>query len=305
MIVSISEVYEKIKSLPPKRVAVVQAANGHVLQAVISAYKEGYVIPILIGDTECIHAAAAAEGFDITPFELIQAENDIEAVTCATKLVHEGRADVVMKGMLNSAPFMKGILNREHGLRKEHATVSITAVAELKRLGRLIFITDPGIITAPTLEQKKAILLNAVEIAQSFGIETPVVGVLSAIENVNPAIPSSVDAAELTEMCRRGELGNCQVIGPVSLDIALSEEAAEEKGYRIPGAGKADIILVHSLDVGNVLYKSLMLFADMDTGGIVTGTTVPIVSSSRADSPRTKMNALAFAVYMANKQTEH
>lgn len=154
----------------------------------------------------------------------------------------------------------------------------------------------------PDMAAKINITKNAVDIAQRFGIETPVVAALSAAETLNKNMLSSVEAAELAAMSERGELGQCHVMGPISLDLALSAEAAEEKGYRHPCAGQADIVLVPTIEVGNALYKSLMLFADMQTGGIMAGTAAPVVFCSRADSAETKKNTLAMALYLASRK---
>lgn len=302
MIRSIQEVYQYIHSLPPKKVAVAQAADSHVLQAVSAAYAEGYALPVLVGDKARICATAEAEHIDIMPFEIVPADSDEEAAAKAVQMVHEGQADVVMKGLMDSSMFLRAVLNKEYGLRKSGASMSAIAVVELRKLGRLVFITDPGITPAPDMAAKINITKNAVDIAHRFGIETPVVAALSAAEKLNKNMVSSVEAAELAAMSERGELGQCHVMGPISLDLALSAEAAEEKGYRHLCAGQADIVLVPTIEVGNALYKSLMLFADMQTGGIMAGTAAPVVFCSRADSAETKKNTLAMALYLASRK---
>lgn len=299
MIRSISEVYSHIRALPPQRVAVAQAADGHVLQAVSAACQEGYALPVLVGDEARIRAVAHSENIDITAFPVIPAATDEEAAATAVAMVRGGEADVLMKGLMDSSQFLRAVLHREHGLRKADASMSAIAVAELRKLGRLVFITDPGITPAPDMAAKINITRNAVDIAHRFGIASPVVAALSAAETLNRNMVSSVEAAELAELCQRGELGECRVMGPISLDLALSVESAEEKGYRHPCAGQADIVLVPTIEVGNALYKSLMLFADMETGGIMAGTAAPVVFCSRADSAETKKNTLAMALYLA------
>ena len=238
----------------------------------------------------------------ITPFEIVPAASDEEAAAKAVQMVYNGQADVVMKGLMDSSMFLRAVRNKEYGLRKSGASMSAIAVAELRKLGRLVFITDPGITPAPDMAAKINITKNAVDIAHRFGIETPVVAALSAAEKLNKNTASSVEAAELAAMSERGELGQCHVMGPISLDLALSAEATEEKGYRHPCAGHADIVLVPTIEVGNALYKSLMLFADMQTSGIMAGTAVPVVFCSRADSAETKKNTLAMALYLASQK---
>lgn len=306
MIRSIQEVYQLIKTDSPKKVTVAQAADAHVLQAVSEAYNEGYADPILIGDTEKIKNIAEKEKIDITSFEVIDAKTEEEAAQIAVRKVHDKEADVVMKGLMGSSGFLRAVLNKEYGLRKEGTVMSAIAVVELLGLQRLTFITDPGITPLPDMETKVKLLNNAVDIAHGFGIEEPKVAALSASEVVNPKMISSYEGAELTKQNEEGAIIGCKVAGPISFDLAMSEEAAEEKGYKNPVAGNADILLVPSIEVGNVLYKSLMLFADMRTGGIIAGTSAPVVFCSRADSASTKKNTLAMAVYLAqkNKMTE-
>lgn len=301
MIHSIQEIYQFIKEMPVKKVAVAQAADSHVLQAVAEAYYEGYIDAVLIGDIRKIKSVAAENAIDLTPFELIEAADDEEAAKIAVKMVHDHQADVVMKGLMASGTFLRAVLNKEYGLRKEGNIISAIAVVELLQLQRLTFLTDLAITPLPDLDTKVKILNNAVEIAHKFGIEVPKVAALSAAESLNKSMVSSYEAAELEEMYRNGIITGCEVAGPISFDLAMSEEAAEEKNYDNAIAGKADVLLVPSIEVGNVLYKALMLFADMRTGGIIAGTSAPVVFCSRADSAATKKNTLAMAVYLAGK----
>lgn len=299
MIRSIHEVYEKIRSLPPRRVAVAQAADAHVLQAVAAAGREGYAAPILVGEESRIRAIAAESDIDIAGIPIISVDTAEEAAARAVQLVHDGEADVLMKGLLDSSVFLRAVLNKETGLRKAGTVMSAIAVLELKKLRRLVFLTDLGITPAPDLDTKIKLVNNAVEVARKFGIETPNVAALSASESLNARMPSSVEAARLAELQVEGVIPHCCIAGPISFDLAMSEEAAAEKGYTHPAAGKADILLVPSIEVGNAAYKALMLFADMETGGIMAGTSAPVVFCSRADSAETKKNTLAMAIYLA------
>ena len=301
MVTSIQQVYDIIKNAEPKRVAVAQAADAHVLQAVCGAYKEGYAVPILIGDPERIRSCAKENGLDISAFRIVEADDGQEAVK-AVELVHAQEADVVMKGLMQSATFLRAILKRETGIRTPGAVVSAIAVVELRMLRRLAFITDLAITPEPDLETKRKIMENAVNVAHKFGMEKPNVAVLCAAENVNEKMAASRDAAALQRMCEEGEIEGCCVAGPISFDLAMSEEACEEKGYHHEVGGKADILLAPDINAGNIMYKTMMLFADMDTGGIIAGTNAPVVFTSRADSPRTKQNTLAMAVYLAGKE---
>lgn len=300
MICSIDEVYQLIKEETSKKVAVAQAADAHVLHAIEGAHSEGYADAILIGSAEKIKKIAAEEGIDLTPYEIVDVEDEQQAAATAVKMVHEKKADVVMKGLMGSSTFLREVLNREYGLRKKDSIISAIAVVELEKVKKLNFITDLAITPLPDLDTKIKILNNAVETAHKFGIEIPKVAALSAAETLNKKMASSCDGAELETRNKLGKITGCEVAGPISFDLAMSEEAAVEKGYENPVAGKADILLVPSIEVGNVLYKALMLFAEMKTGGIIAGTSAPVVFCSRADSAETKKNTLALAVYMAS-----
>lgn len=297
---SIDEIYQQIKRFPAKTAAVAQAADVHVLQAVSDAYREGYIKAILIGDTKRMQKIADEEKIDLTPFRLIDVPEE-DAAPTAVKMVHNKEADIVMKGLMESAVFLRAVLNKEYGLRKEGTVMSAIAVVELKQLKRLVFLTDLAITPLPDLETKVKLLNNAVETAQKFGIQRPKAAVLSAAETLNKSMASSCEAAEIERRYQNKEIQNCVVAGPISFDLAMSEEAAEEKGYQNPVGGNADILLVPSIEVGNALYKALMLFADMQTGGVIAGTSAPVVFCSRADSAQTKKNTLAMAVYLSEQ----
>lgn len=284
--------------------AVAQAADAHVLEAVTKAYGQGYILPVLFGDEEEIRKIASQENLNIHDMEVHQADTPEEAALQAVAMVSAGQADILMKGQLDSAVFLKAVLNKDCGIRKPGAVISAIAVVELKKLQRMIFITDPGFTPLPDLKTKKVLIENAVEAAQLFEIDEPNVAVLSAAETLNPKMISSVEAEKLQELNESGEITGCRVAGPISFDLALSEASVQQKGYKHPVGGHADILLVPTLEVGNVLYKSLALFADMETGGIMTGATAPIIFTSRADSVETKENTIALAVYMAQKKKE-
>lgn len=301
LVQSIQEIYQLIREVSSKKVAVAQAADLHVLQAIAEAYREGYIDAVLIGNTAVMKKIAKENDIDLTPFELIETSDDEAAANLAVKMVHDKQADIVMKGLMGSSTFLKAVLNKEFGLRKEGTVMSAIAVIELLQLQRITFVTDLGITPLPDLETKVNLLNNAVEIAHKFGIECPKVAAISAAENINKKMVSSYEGAELEKMNREGKIAGCEVAGPISFDLAMSESAAIEKGYKNPVAGKADVLLVPSIEVGNVLYKALMLFADMRTGGIIAGTTAPVVFCSRADSSSTKKNTLAMAVYLADR----
>lgn len=304
MITSLMEVYEAIRRAKPMKLSVAQAADAHVLEAVVHAHREVGVNAILVGNQSEIESVAADHELDISPFEIFHVENDSKTALAAVDLVSSGKADIIMKGILESADFLRAILDPERGIRKPDSVISALAVVELKKLNRIIFITDPGFTPLPDLDTKVKLIENAVAVARAFGIETPKIAVLSAAETVNKKMVSSTEAALLQKMNENGEITGCQIAGPISFDLALSEESVKQKKYKNSVGANADVLLVPSLEVGNVLYKSLMLFADIETGGIMTGAKAPIVFCSRSDSAETKKNAIALAVYMAQKEKE-
>lgn len=297
MINSIQEIYDAIKTEKPKRVALAQAADMHSLPAVMEAAAAGYAIPILIGNKEKIKAIAKTVGIKLGRTKIIDCEEGKEP-EIAVDLVKNGKADVVMKGLIESAPFLKAVIK---GIRKEDSIISAIALVELKRVNRVCFITDLAINPRPDFNAKETILLNALGIIRKLGYERPKVAVLSASETLNPKMQSSMDAAIIAQKALDGHYGDCVVAGPISFDLAMSEEAAIQKQYYNEVAGSADVLLVPDIETGNSLYKALMLFSDIETGGIVAGTTAPVAFCSRADSIETKKNTLATAIYLASR----
>lgn len=275
------------------------AADLEVLKAVSATYDLGVMEVILVGEKEKIQSIAKEHEINVDMFEIIDVKDANECAIEAVKQISTGNADILMKGLVDSGDFLRAVLNKEYGIKKENSIISAIAVMELKKLQRLVLLTDPGFTPLPDKDMKVKILNNAVDIAKKMGIITPKVGMLCAAETVNPKIIATVEAKEIEEMNQEGTITGCEVAGPISLDLALSKEAAEHKGYNSPVAGSVDILVVPTLEVGNVLYKSLSYFAEMETGGVMTGAKVPIVFTSRADSARTKANTIALAIYLA------
>ena len=302
MVKSIEEIYEYIKKIPAKKVAVAQAASDHVLQAIDDARQLGIIEPILIGCEESIKKVAYKENIDISGCRIINTVDDVEAVETAVKMVHDKEADILMKGQLQSADFFRTILNREFGIHDGDKLLSILTFMDLKKRGKLVFMTDAAIIPLPSLETKKQLIEGSVDILRLFGIDNPKIAVLSAAETVNKKMLSSTEAYELMQMNEKDEIKNCIVEGPLSFDLALSTEAAREKKFFGKIQGDADVIIVPSLEAGNMLYKALILYSEMQTAGIMMGTTEPVVFSSRTDSAETKRNAIALAIYLSDRK---
>lgn len=226
---------------------------------------------------------------------LYNASGAAKAASEAVKSVFTEESSVLMKGHIATAVLLKAVLNEEYGLRTENI-LSHVAAFEIQGFNRLIYVTDAGMNITPDLKQKAQIIRNAVHIARSLGVETPVVAPLAAVEVVNPAMPATMDAAALTVMNQRGQIKDCIVDGPLALDNAISTLAAEHKGISGDTAGKADILVVPNIESGNILYKSLVYFAQAKVGGVIAGAKAPIVLTSRADSAESKLFSLALAL---------
>ncbi|MED2037711.1 phosphate butyryltransferase [Bacillus wiedmannii] len=286
---------------PKKTVAVAVAEDHEVIEAVAKAIKLQLAQFRLYGNQEKIMGMLQEHGLPTSEhIEVIAAASSAEAAELSVKAVRNGEADVLMKGNIPTANILKAVLNKEWGLRKGSA-LSHVAAFEVPNYDRLIFVTDAAMNIAPDVTQKAAIIQNTVEVAQAIGIDLPKVAPIAAVEVVNPAMQATIDAAMLTQMNRRGQIKNCVVDGPLALDNAVSQIAAEHKGIASDVAGKADILLVPTIEAGNVLYKSLVYFADAKVGAMIAGAKAPIVLTSRADSAETKVYSLALAVTTASK----
>lgn len=296
---SFQEVLEKVKNNEMKKIAVAAAQDEPVLEAIRDAKACGLADAILVGDKEKIEAIADKIHFDLTGIEIVNEPDGIKAALKAVELVSSGKADMLMKGLLETSTILRAVLNKEVGLRTGKL-MSHVAVFEVPGYDRLLFVTDAAFNMYPDLKAKIDILNNAVSVAKAVGIETPKVAPICAVEVVNPDMPATVDAAILTQMNNRGQIKGCIVDGPLATDNALSEEAAKHKKISGPVAGKADILLLPNIEAGNVMYKTLSYTTNSKNGGILVGTSAPVVLTSRADSPETKMHSIALAALVAN-----
>ena len=295
----IQDVINLAKKRGPKTVSVACCQDKEVLLAVENARKEGIIEAILVGDIDKTKEIAEKLNIDLNNYELIDIKDLSEASLKAVELVSSKKADIVMKGLVDTSIVLKAVLNKEIGLRTGNV-LSHTGVFAVEGYNRLFFITDAAMNIDPDLNTKKQIIENAVRLARALDIEEPKVAVLCAKEKVNPKMPDTVDAKEL-EMYKRGEIKNCIVGGPFALDNAVSEEAAKHKGIDHPVAGKADVLLVPDIEAGNIFYKSMTFFAKAESAGLVLGAKAPIVLTSRADSDVTKLNSIALGVLAASK----
>jgi phosphate butyryltransferase len=282
----------------PLPVAIVHPCDPASIVAASEAATAGLIVPILVGPRARIDAAAATAGIDISAFRLVDAPHSHAAADQAVALVRSGEARLLMKGSLHTDELMAAVVARETGLRTERRT-SHVYLMDVPEHPRPLLITDAAINIAPTLEEKADIIRNAIDLAHVIGIACPRVAILAAVETVNPAMRSTLDAAALCKMAERGQISGGILDGPLAFDNAISPEAASKKGITSAVAGLADILVVPDLEAGNMLAKQLTFLAGADAAGIVMGARVPIILTSRADSQRTRIASCALAVLAA------
>ena len=295
---SFDDLLSKVKECRRKKVAVAVAQDEPVLEAIREAKERGIADAILVGDKDRIAEIAKQIGMDLSKYEVIHEPDIKKAALKAVELVHDRKADMLMKGLVDTATFLRSVLNKEVGLRTGKV-MSHVAVFDIDKIDRLIFLTDVAFNTYPELKEKSQIISNAVAVAHACGIDCPKVAPVCAVEVVNPNMPATIDASILSKMSDRGQIKGCVVDGPFSLDIAISEEAAKHKGVKSEVAGKADIIMLPNIETGNVMYKCLTYTANTRNGGILVGTSAPVILTSRADSFETKVNSIALAAVVA------
>lgn len=284
---------ERARSLPPLPVAVVCPDDANALGGAVLAAQEGIILPLLIGDAGRIAATASTQGLDISGFELIDVQGDQAAAATACQLVHQGRARAVMKGHLHTDDLLRPMLDKTSGLRAGRRFTHVF-VMDVPGRPEPVMVTDAAINIAPDLATKVDITQNAIDLALALGME-PRVGVLSAVETVNPAIQSSVDAALLSKMAERGQIHGGLVDGPLAMDNAVDMGAARTKGIRGGVAGQANILVVPGIDAGNMLAKQLSYVSHAEGAGLVLGTRVPVILNSRSDSPMSRLASCAVA----------
>ena len=300
---SFEELISKANQKTLKKVSVSNAQDEPVLQAVKATKEQNIATAILVGDEAKIREIAASIDMDLTDFEIINEPDTEAAALKAVELVHNGKADILLKGLLETKTFLKSVLNKEVGLRTGKM-LSHVCVFEIEGINRLLFFTDVAFNTYPTLADKVNIINNAVEVAHACGIECPKVAPLCAVETVNPKMQPTVDADNLTKMYEGGDFKGCQIYGPLSMDLAIDPEAAVHKGVTNPVAGHADILLFPNIDAGNITYKILVRTAKVKIGNVLVGTSAPVVLTSRSDDFETKLNSIALATVIAGSITD-
>lgn len=295
-----AELISRLDKDKMKKVAVAVAQDSAVIEAVRAAKDRKIADAILVGDEAKIKAIAKDINIDISDLEIINKEDVTEAALTAVKLVHDGVADMYMKGLIDTKGFLKSVLDKEVGLRTGKP-LSHVCVFDVKGIDHLLFLTDVAFIPYPTLEDKVAIINNTLQITKACGIECPKIAPLAAVEVVNPRMPVTVEAAELTRLNKEGEITGCIVDGPLSLDLAIEPEAALHKGATDRAIqGDADVLLFPDIHAGNLVYKAMVHTADLVNGNILTGTKAPVILTSRSDSMEVKVNSLALGAVVAD-----
>jgi phosphate acetyltransferase len=301
------EKYERLvafaATLPPTPTAVAHPCDEESLASVIEAARLGLIAPILVGPHAKISAVAEANDLSITGLPIVDVPHSHAAAEAAVKLVHEGRAQALMKGSLHTDELMAAVVARTGGLRTERR-ISHCFVMDVPGHEEALIITDAAINIAPTLDDKQHIVQNAIDLAHALHLPEARVAIMSAMETVNSKVPSTLDAAALCKMADRGQITGGVLDGPLALDNAISEEAARIKHIVSPVAGRANILVVPDLEAGNLLAKSLSFLAGADAAGIVLGARVPIILTSRADSLITRLASCAVASLVALARRE-
>jgi phosphate acetyltransferase len=299
--------YERLlalcKGLPPARTAVAHPCDETSLRGAVEAARMGILLPILVGPCARIEAVAKQNGLDIRTFEIVDTPHSHASAEAAARLAGEGKAEMLMKGSLHTDELMGAVVHREAGLRTARR-ISHCFVMDVPAIDRPLVITDAAINIFPTLEEKVDIILNAIDLANALGLKEPRVAILSAMETVNPKVPSTLEAAALCKMAERGQITGGILDGPLALDNAISPAAAQIKRIDSAVAGRADILVAPDLEAGNMLAKSLTFMAEADAAGIVLGARVPIILTSRADSVITRLASCAVAGLVAQTRRE-
>ena len=279
----------------PRRMSVAVAQEREIIRAVKEGEDLGLVEAVLIGEAHKIEELAHEEGLALRPGSVIDEPDWLLATRKAVELAARGEVQLIMKGKANTADLIRAALDRELGLRTGRL-LSGTIVFKVPAFARLMVLSDASINIAPTLLQKGEMIQNAVATARAVGIRQPKVAALTAFEFINPEMPATIDAANLTLMARRGQIKDCIVEGPLALDLALSPIAAEQKGFQSPITGQADVFLCPDIEAANIMLRCIIYFAGGTVDGISQGAKVPIILLSRAEPAETKVNSMALAL---------
>ncbi len=282
-----------------KRMVLAVAQDEHAIEAALTAHQKGIIELICVGDKDQITQIASVNKLDLKGIDIIHEKDKSKCVEIAVKLINEGNAQILMKGNISTSILLKGVLNKEWGLNIGNL-LSHFAIFEVKAYHKLLGITDVAMNIAPNLKEKVGIINNAVNYLAKIGIVNPKVAIVSAVETVSEAMPSTMDAAILSKMAERGQIAKCIIDGPLAFDNAISKISAEHKGIVSDVAGDADVLIMPNIEAGNILYKTLGFFTDSKLAAVILGAKSPIVLTSRADSEDAKLNSIYLAALGAN-----
>lgn len=290
----LSEFKQLLAGKPARRLVLAAAQDHNSLSSVLRAANDGFIDPILVGKKEEIYNLAAQNNFDLTGVRVVHEPDSEMAIEIAVRMVRSNQADILMKGKVGTSNLLKGVLNKEWGLRSG-ALLSHIAIFEVEAYHKLIAVTDVAMNIAPNLKDKISIVNNSVACLNKLGIKMPKVAVLGAVEMVTENMQATLDAALLSKMNQRDQIRNCIIDGPLAFDNAISFESARHKGIRSDVAGDTDLLVMPDIEVGNVLYKSLVFFANAGVAAVILGATAPIVLTSRSDSDHAKYYSIVLA----------
>lgn len=299
-ITRLDDLFDVLRSKPRKRLIAAYANDAHTIEAVAKAVELGIVDGTLIGDKPTMEKVCADLRVDISQFEIVQESVDTKAVAKAVDRINAGEGDLLMKGLVTTDKYMRGILHKEKGLLPPKAVLSHVTVMQVPTYHKLLVVGDVAIIPAPDFKQKLAIVQYLVRVAKSLGIDTPKVALLAATEQMSVGMPACVDAALIAKMNERGQLPGALVDGPLALDVAIDKESAKIKKLTGEVAGDADCLLFPNIESGNVFFKTCTKFAKAELGAMVMGAKVPCILTSRGDSVQSKMYSIALAANAAN-----
>lgn len=297
----LDDLFDVLRSQPKKRLVAAYANDSHTIGAIAKAVELGIVEATLVGDEATMKKVCSDFGVKAEQFKLVHEPVDVKAVDKAVQLINDGQGDVLMKGLVTTDKYMRGILNKEHGLLPPKAVLSHVTVVQVPSYHKLLIVGDVAIIPAPDFKQKVAITNYVIRTAHSLGIDRPKVALLAATEQMSVGMPACVDAALIARMGDRGQIGGAVLDGPLALDVAIDREAADIKKLKGEVAGDADCVVFPNIESGNVFFKTCTKFAGAELGAMVVGAKVPCILTSRGDSVQSKLYSIALAANAARR----
>lgn len=298
-ITKLEQIIDAVKSKPKKTLVAAYANDAHTIEAVNTAVDLGIVDAILVGDEQTIRDVCAKEGIDVSKFRIIQEADEQKAANLAVKLINEGEAGILMKGLVSTDKYMRAILNKEYGILPPKAVLTHVTVLEVSTYPKLLIVSDVAVLPAPDLSQKISMTNHVIKVAQKFGIEKPKVALIAATEQMSAGMQACVDAAIISKMSERGQIKGADIDGPLAVDVAVDQESVEIKKLKSAVQGQADCMVFPNIEAANTFYKTLTKLAGAELAALVVGAKCPAVLSSRGDSAKTKTYSIAFAALMA------